>query len=1171
MYLTEEIARKLINLNPDPTLEIVDGDIAERQFQVILKGFNYLIQPENNFLYIADEVGLGKTYIAIGIASLLRYFSMHPENYNDVIIVPKQNLQYKWQKEINNFILKNYLQNDNIVKSILNKPAANLSKESIKHHLDFQNTGSNYIIFRNSSFSISSENDINSKQWKEKLLERLPIHQKDIFEEIYKKFSRNQIMVKRAFAYLLNQGLPNIDLLIVDEAHNFKHGVDGDISIRNQIVSRVFGAYCNDEELFNEFPELKKNLSPKVNKLLFLSATPINTQLYEIKRQLDCFLYHHLFKNKGDEKQTESLINSSLNKFLIRGLMTIKVNQKSYSRNSYRHEHRLGNVEMKEDAEPQYIKDNKTALVLCLMQYKTIKELRQNNNNQFEMGMLAGFESFENGVSKYEEETLENRKVNEAKDEQVIKNIVDSYYEEFSDYPPHPKQDSLVNEIFNLMLARQKSLVFVRRIASVRELEQKLLKKYSDYILGIIKNIKNYQKYTSLKKLVEKSELEKNREDIERIIVILKEKIEPDLKKDFSVYHSDYLSPNQVIESDLREIFNAIIENTEIEQFQEEIKNHIHRKNISLVLKELSIKLLRKKWHKLLILEDEIEDEEKPIDENGYTEEKSPYFFQRFFYNEGKNFKKRSYTKDWFELNLILMNDKYNLFQIDQHLLSDLPEIDSDKTDFSRSAILREYTIQALRSKDKNKAFIPDEFKTNTFLTNLLLELTNDSFSKWINAHEKLINNDSYTSFIDELDTLKEIIRSIFRQGSGLIPTFIAEALSSGRQNSREAFISEMTKLLLGSFNFVLKEIEDVLRDYDKIVEKNFDDKNKIRYNLIQQLPILGVSGYHKRDIRKTAIQFRMPGYPYVLIATDILKEGEDLHSYCKNIYHYGIAWNSSDMEQRTGRIDRIDSLAYRMIKSPENSELSDILFQKKLQVFYPYLTDTLEVNQMSRLFSSMNKFIDIFYNDLSIKIERNSKAQIDDLVDKIIPQRSGLLESKYDIPNFVSMQNEDVKLTLKVFQGIALSHLQEKITIVFNILKEKSFFLPPELDINSLKIVGILNIRNDRQGPFMISIHQKNQLGQFEYRMESCLGRVLVFGSHTVKQKIERILNKISSKYELKIQPIEKNSSIWLQLITEIEADQEITYHKLLKLIHLTDRLEESISKEDEKIDVFN
>ena len=100
--LSKQTASHIIDLNPYGRM---DKQITDRQFEVIMTGFNHLYQPGNDFLYIADEVGLGKTYVALGIAALLRHFCEVDKrnSYNDVVIVPKRNLQYKWLKETNNF------------------------------------------------------------------------------------------------------------------------------------------------------------------------------------------------------------------------------------------------------------------------------------------------------------------------------------------------------------------------------------------------------------------------------------------------------------------------------------------------------------------------------------------------------------------------------------------------------------------------------------------------------------------------------------------------------------------------------------------------------------------------------------------------------------------------------------------------------------------------------------------------------------------------------------------------------------------------------------------------------------------------------------------------------------------------------------------------------------
>jgi hypothetical protein len=129
---------------------------------------------------------------------------------------------------------------------------------------------------------------------------------------------------------------------------------------------------------------------------------------------------------------------------------------------------------------------------------------------------------------------------------------------------------------------------------------------------------------------------------------------------------------------------------------------------------------------------------------------------------------------------------------------------------------------------------------------------------------------------------------------------------------------------------------------------------------LRQQQPAAGMSG----QINKTVIeQFRMSGYPFALVTTDLLQEGEDLHTFCSNMYHYGISWTPSAMEQRIGRIDRVRSQTDRRLngrdRAPDNDE--------KLQVFYPYLKDTVEVLQVNRVFERMNTFLRLMHEGLSV------------------------------------------------------------------------------------------------------------------------------------------------------------------------------------------------------------
>ena len=127
---------------------------------------------------------------------------------------------------------------------------------------------------------------------------------------------------------------------------------------------------------------------------------------------------------------------------------------------------------------------------------------------------------------------------------------------------------------------------------------------------------------------------------------------------------------------------------------------------------------------------------------------------------------------------------------------------------------------------------------------------------------------------------------------------------------------------------------------------------------LRQQQPIGRMAG----QVNKTLVaQFRMPGYPMVLISTDLLQEGEDLHTFCSSVHHYGISWAPSSMEQRTGRIDRVRSATDRRLSTlagpPTPSEL--------LQVYLPYLEDTVELFQVQRVLERMNTFLRLMHRGL--------------------------------------------------------------------------------------------------------------------------------------------------------------------------------------------------------------
>jgi SNF2 family DNA or RNA helicase len=64
-----------------------------------------------------------------------------------------------------------------------------------------------------------------------------------------------------------------------------------------------------------------------------------------------------------------------------------------------------------------------------------------------------------------------------------------------------------------------------------------------------------------------------------------------------------------------------------------------------------------------------------------------------------------------------------------------------------------------------------------------------------------------------------------------------------------------------------------------------------------------------------------------VLVASSVLAEGVDLHLECRYVIHHDLDWNPSTLEQRTGRVDRLGSLAART--------------ERPVTVYLPYLAAT--------------------------------------------------------------------------------------------------------------------------------------------------------------------------------------------------------------------------------------
>lgn len=89
--------------------------------------------------------------------------------------------------------------------------------------------------------------------------------------------------------------------------------------------------------------------------------------------------------------------------------------------------------------------------------------------------------------------------------------------------------------------------------------------------------------------------------------------------------------------------------------------------------------------------------------------------------------------------------------------------------------------------------------------------------------------------------------------------------------------------------------------------------------------------GEHRDRLREA---FNTPLYPMILIANEVMQEGLDLHKHCRRVVHHDLTWNPAQIEQRIGRVDRLGSLTSRLrMVNPKT----------KLDVIYPVIRGTID------------------------------------------------------------------------------------------------------------------------------------------------------------------------------------------------------------------------------------
>ncbi|SAL16177.1 helicase [Caballeronia sordidicola] len=211
--------------------------------------------------------------------------------------------------------------------------------------------------------------------------------------------------------------------------------------------------------------------------------------------------------------------------------------------------------------------------------------------------------------------------------------------------------------------------------------------------------------------------------------------------------------------------------------------------------------------------------------------------------------------------------------------------------------------------------------------------------------------------------------------------------------------------------------------------------------------PVIGRSS--RLENQNAVTQFKFPTHPNVLVCTDVLKEGVDMHLFCDNIVHYGVAWTSGDLEQRIGRIDRLGSLIGRRIEHYASAQPGTTEGLPRLGVAFPYLDGTLDRYQVDRVIRG--KIASDLRMDLGKRKEEIGELDVNSLgaddsilVTAATGAKSGDAVFYPDSAKFV--QDGDVAVPIALARGIRHKHVGENVRptqLADETLLESTVYLP--------------------------------------------------------------------------------------------------------------------------------
>lgn len=907
--------------------------------------------------YLADEVGMGKTYVALAIVALFR--RLQPD-FRVLYLAPTANVLSKWEKrELPAFMQGNVryavMHEQDADRGAVPDSRACMNVEAwLECAVSERARRDVFVPFSALSFQLTGEAD----NWYARV--------KRLAEYGNVEVNLTGVSHKRKFkdraAEVVNTVIPPYDLVIIDEAHLLKSGAGAGASDRAQFLARALGAVGHGGRR-------------RFRAALLLSGTPFDRDLMQLARQFELFAAprgraseapHEVIKGlaarrrQGEQWKT---IQEGLKPYMVRRVQKLTIGATHLSRNQYRREFRAeAGISLAGDTSPNVLQQR---IFTAVVQKRLIEHVDEVHAGHFPMAMFSSWEAYSPPVkaappsgihhgdvndgapSQHMGDMLDVSKDNDgprdarAVDGTLIEHVVGSYRDVFDKQPPHPKLEVEANRLGKeAFVDGLKQLVFVRRLKSVDDLYLRLNEAYDVQLAEYLRA----EGMPGCPNDLMNSRRAAGRASAKPPVSGITDGARVDGESEALPPNGDTLF-TWFFRGELDEEGQSFADRHELRrpsQLRERLRDDGRLESI---IGELD-------WRSFLIQQcpelPEVSFAELAAEAAHIAGPSSP--LMRY----------RRLQAAWAKLQSERLRgtDAGRPFQgLAAHLETLCFGADGRTRAIDASnaeALLSMPTVaMELYRRGMGPIFLPQWSATWEAIAS---EGTSGSGP---HAPEKKLAS---------LDLLREVMFALLRLDHPFVDLYLGWCKGKredGYDSANclvERIVGVCAKDSQGRRFGTASILRNLADSWQQIVKTNFSDvlrdtvrsdwRKKIREQLFPFAPVEWASGQNTDSRSVIARRFRMPGYPMVLVSTSVLQEGEDLHVNCDRVTHFGISGSPIGIEQKNGRVDRIGSRAQRRLLAGES------VADAGIQVRFPHLTESLEWFQIRDLSLGINDYL---------------------------------------------------------------------------------------------------------------------------------------------------------------------------------------------------------------------